>query len=120
MVVVCSKSCYSTSVQATNVEEIIRKERAISCCSARFDMIPFEKLELLVLEGLEELKTIYWEALPFPELKEIKIRSCPHLRRLLINSASAQGHTLVISAEKEWIQELEWEDEEAKQRLFSN
>ena len=72
---------------------------------------PFAKLELLILIDLPELKSIYWKALRVPYLKEIRVRSCPLLKKLPLNSNSTAGCGTVIYGEKYWANELEWEDE---------
>ncbi|CBI33406.3 unnamed protein product, partial [Vitis vinifera] len=72
---------------------------------------PFAKLELLILIDLPELKSIYWKALRVSHLKEIRVRSCPQLKKLPLNSNSTAGCGTVIYGEKYWANELEWEDE---------
>ncbi|KAJ0045165.1 hypothetical protein Pint_04903 [Pistacia integerrima] len=37
---------------------------------------PFPKLQTLYLHNQRNLKSIYWKALPFPHLKEIKVYNC--------------------------------------------
>lgn len=46
------------------------------------------KLETLNLSDLPVLKQIYWSALPFPCLESIKVRRCPKLRKLPLDSKS--------------------------------
>ncbi|MBA0637395.1 hypothetical protein Godav_029137, partial [Gossypium davidsonii] len=71
----------------------------------------FSKLEILFLHYLPKLKTIYHHALPFPQLKEIRIVECPMLKKVPLNSNSAKGQRLTIEGEEEWWKDVEWEDE---------
>ncbi|CAN6807048.1 unnamed protein product [Brassica oleracea var. botrytis] len=100
-------------VQSKDIEEIISKDKA-----PNLDIDPFEGLGFLALEGLIKLRSIYWKPLPLPRLREIRVRSCPGLRNLPVNSESATETNLVISAEKEFMRRLVWEDEATKQRFF--
>ncbi|KAI9159821.1 hypothetical protein LWI28_002252 [Acer negundo] len=73
---------------------------------------PFEKLEFLELRYLRKLKCIYWNPLPFQQLKEIRISDCPELKQLPLNSDSAKERkNIVIVGEKSWWKKLQWEDQ---------
>ncbi|KAK8479882.1 hypothetical protein V6N13_032741 [Hibiscus sabdariffa] len=72
---------------------------------------PFLKLETLGLICLPELKSIYWDALPFPCLKRIYVDDCPKLKKLPLNSDSAKGNHINIRGMKVWWNNLEWENE---------
>ncbi|KAL4368058.1 hypothetical protein GQ457_05G035020 [Hibiscus cannabinus] len=72
---------------------------------------PFLKLETLELYRLRELKSIYWDALPFPCLKSISIEDCPKLKKLPLNSDSAEENHITIKGSQNWWAELEWENE---------
>ncbi|KAK8575945.1 hypothetical protein V6N13_032743 [Hibiscus sabdariffa] len=73
---------------------------------------PFLKLETLALMDLPELKSIYWDALPFPCLKRIHVGGCPKLKKLPLNSDSAKGnHITIWGIEEHWWNNLEWENE---------
>ncbi|KAH9666564.1 putative disease resistance protein [Citrus sinensis] len=78
----------------------------------------FTELESLILRNASNLKRIYRDPLPFPQLKEILILKCPKLKKLPLNSSSAKGRKIVIYGEKEWWEELQWEDQ-ATQNAFS-
>ncbi|GAY66110.1 hypothetical protein CUMW_246130 [Citrus unshiu] len=78
----------------------------------------FTELESLILRNASNLKRIYRDPLPFPRLKEILILKCPKLKKLPLNSSSAKGRKIVIYGEKEWWEELQWEDQ-ATQNAFS-
>ncbi|XP_044472679.1 probable disease resistance protein At5g63020 [Mangifera indica] len=71
---------------------------------------PFEKLEFLVLEGLENLKSINQDALPFLRLKEMEVTGCPQLKTLPLDSESAKEGRVLIKGEQQWWDELQWED----------
>ncbi|KAG7557150.1 Leucine-rich repeat [Arabidopsis suecica] len=79
---------------------------------------PFRALEFLTLKNLVKLRSIYWGPLPFPNLKEINIKGCPLLTRLPINSESAQSQNVIINAEKEWLEKVEWRDQATKERFY--
>ncbi|KAE8721192.1 putative Disease resistance protein family [Hibiscus syriacus] len=72
---------------------------------------PFLNLLYLRLWDLPELKSIYWDALPFPCLKHIKIGNCPKLKKLPLNSDSAKGNHITIQGPQDWWEQLEWENE---------
>ncbi|XP_039063706.1 probable disease resistance protein At1g12290 [Hibiscus syriacus] len=72
---------------------------------------PFLNLQTLYLLFLPELKSIYWDALPFPCLKRIYIEDCPKLKKFPLNSDSAKGYHITIKGERDWWEQLEWENE---------
>ncbi|GAY68087.1 hypothetical protein CUMW_261430 [Citrus unshiu] len=78
----------------------------------------FSELESLRLGNASNLKRIYRDHLPFPQLKEIVISRCPKLKKLPLNSSSAKGRKIVIRGERKWWEELQWEDQ-ATQNAFS-
>ncbi|GAY69078.1 hypothetical protein CUMW_269250 [Citrus unshiu] len=78
----------------------------------------FTELQFLSLRNASNLKRIYRDPLPFPQLKQIRISECPKLKKLPLNSSSAKGLKIVIYGEKEWWEELQWEDQ-ATQNAFS-
>ncbi|KAH9714952.1 putative disease resistance protein [Citrus sinensis] len=78
----------------------------------------FSELESLSLGYASNLKRIYHDPLPFPQLEEIRISECPKLKKLPLNSSSAKGRKIVIRGKKEWWEELQWEDQ-ATQNAFS-
>ncbi|KAL9463247.1 hypothetical protein AB3S75_001117 [Citrus x aurantiifolia] len=78
----------------------------------------FTELQFLSLRNASNLKRIYGDPLPFPQLKQIRISECPKLKKLPLNSSSAKGLKIVIYGEKEWWEELQWEDQ-ATQTAFS-
>jgi len=97
------------------VGEIINKEKATNLTS----ITPFLKLERLILYNLPKLESIYWSPLHFPRLLIIHVLDCPKLRKLPLNATS------VPLVEEFQIRmyppglgnELEWEDEDTKNRF---
>ncbi|MBA0758839.1 hypothetical protein Gotri_021801, partial [Gossypium trilobum] len=59
------------------------------------------------------MKTIYRDALPFQQLKEIKNEKWPMLKKLPLKFNSAKGRKIVIKGEEKWWKDVEWEDESA-------
>ncbi|GAY49441.1 hypothetical protein CUMW_119120 [Citrus unshiu] len=78
----------------------------------------FAQLEYLTISWGINLKSVYPNPLPFPKLKKIKVRECPQLKKLPLNSSSAKERRVVIEGEKKWWEELQWEDQ-ATQNAFS-
>ncbi|MBA0598585.1 hypothetical protein Gorai_008342 [Gossypium raimondii] len=72
---------------------------------------PFLKLETLHLFDLAKLKSMYWDALPFPCLKLLHLHGCRELKKLPLNSDSAKGNRLSIEGSKDWWAAIEWENE---------
>ncbi|KAJ9692580.1 hypothetical protein PVL29_011571 [Vitis rotundifolia] len=81
------------------------------------NLSPFVKLHELRLVGLPQLKSIFWNALPFIYLNRIHVRNCPLLKKLPLCANSAKGNRIVIAGHKKWWNEVEWEDE-ATQNVF--
>ncbi|EEF44757.1 putative disease resistance protein At4g10780 [Ricinus communis] len=74
----------------------------------------FAKLQVLELQNLPQMKSIYWEALAFPILEKIEVFNCPMLKTLPLDSNSSKGGKLVINAEEHWWNNVEWMDDSAK------
>ncbi|KAG4196661.1 hypothetical protein ERO13_A06G185200v2 [Gossypium hirsutum] len=72
---------------------------------------PFLKLETLYFQFLPKMKSIYWDALPFPCLKLIRINVCGELKKLPFNSDSAKGNLLSIEGSKDRWATVEWKNE---------
>ncbi|XVF74724.1 hypothetical protein PTKIN_Ptkin13bG0134700 [Pterospermum kingtungense] len=72
---------------------------------------PFPMLQELILIGLPQLKSLYWDALPFPCLTSIHVRGCSKLKKLPFNSDSAKGNQLSIRGDIIWWENLQWEDD---------
>ncbi|ESR40399.1 hypothetical protein CICLE_v10027589mg [Citrus x clementina] len=66
-----------------DMEEIISSEKLSEVpAEVMENLIPFARLERLILEELKNLKTIHSKALPFPCLKEMSVDGCPLLKKL--------------------------------------
>nr|AFD62209.1 nonfunctional CC-NBS-LRR disease resistance protein R180-Wei-0 [Arabidopsis thaliana] len=98
------------------VGEIINKEKATNLTS----ITPFRKLETLYLYGLSKLESIYWSPLPFPRLLIIHVLHCPKLRKLPLNATSVPlvEEFQIRTYPPEQGNELEWEDEDTKNRFL--
>ncbi|KAM1060535.1 hypothetical protein EV2_025867 [Malus domestica] len=102
-------------VDACNdIEKIINLERLGGVGNVVQELNPFGKLTILILSMLPRLSSIHDSPLPFPYLKEIKVVACPVLRKLPLNSTSAEGSNIVIRGHEAWWSFLEWEDEDAQ------
>lgn len=99
------------------LEEIINKEKATKLTG---DSVPFKKLEELNLGKLPRLESIYWSPLPFPLLRRIEIRNCPKLRKLPLNATSVSRieKLSITIVPREQQTELEWEDDDTKNRFL--
>ncbi|WJZ95115.1 hypothetical protein VitviT2T_013906 [Vitis vinifera] len=75
------------------------------------NLSPFTKLIQLELNGLPQLKNVYRNPLPFLYLDRIEVIGCPKLKKLPLNSNSANQGRVVMVGKQEWWNELEWEDE---------
>lgn len=99
------------------IEEIISQEKASTA-----DIVPFRKLEYLHLWDLPELKSIYWNPLPFPCLNQINVQNkCRKLTKLPLDSQSCivAGEELVIQyGDEEWKERVEWEDKATRLRFL--
>lgn len=98
---------------ASELEEVINKERA-----EQQNLIPFQELKELRLEKVEMLKSIHHSPLPFPCLQKILVNGCSKLRKLPLSSTSVRRGDLVIEAHGNWMESLEWEDEDTKARFL--
>ncbi|CAA0306633.1 unnamed protein product [Arabidopsis thaliana] len=98
------------------VGEIINKEKATNLTS----ITPFLKLERLYLFRLPKLESIYWSPLPFPLLVRIEVTDCPKLRKLPLNATSVPlvEEFQIRMVPPEQGNELEWEDEDTKNRFL--
>ncbi|KDP37117.1 hypothetical protein JCGZ_06173 [Jatropha curcas] len=109
------------------VEEIISVGKLGGVSDTGENGEPFARLQVLILEDLPQLQSIYGMTLSFPLLEKMRILDCPILKKLPLNSGSANGRKVMIEAEEHWWRDLEWEDEDTKavfqpclRRCFSN
>ncbi|XP_021298470.1 probable disease resistance protein At1g12290 [Herrania umbratica] len=98
-------------IWCTRMEEIISEVSEAVNVAGILNPSPFAELERLHLRSLPELKSIYWDALPFPCLREIIVFNCPKLKKLPLNCDSAKGNQISIVGSEEWSKEVEWKDD---------
>ncbi|KAL0732716.1 hypothetical protein Bca4012_008925 [Brassica carinata] len=105
-------------VDLEKLEEVVNIEKAKKMQVN--GIIPFGKLETLVMVDLPAVKSIYWTPLPFPCLREMTIERCPSLSKLPLDSRSvAEVERFVIRyAPENWIGGVEWEDEATRLRFL--
>ncbi|MED6187572.1 hypothetical protein PIB30_077749 [Stylosanthes scabra] len=95
------------TLQVRNCNSIVELVKGGQGVSVEMDLFPH--LTFLKLSFLVRLKSIYNGALPFHSLKFIMVVGCDHLRKLPLNSSSKD--TLIqITGEREWWNNLEWDD----------
>ncbi|KAM1460827.1 hypothetical protein ACFX13_045945 [Malus domestica] len=95
----------------SGMEKIIDLERFGRMAGAVKEQNAFAKLTDLHLDSLPRLRSIYGNALPFLHLNQILVYECPALKKLPLNSTSAERCNLIIRGQKEWWNGLEWENE---------
>ncbi|KDO38938.1 hypothetical protein CISIN_1g040659mg, partial [Citrus sinensis] len=81
-------------IHCDDMEEIISVEKLSEVSEMMGELNLFAKLEDLWLESASNLKRIYRDPLPFPQLKQIDIMRCPKLKKLPLNSSSAKGRKI--------------------------
>ncbi|CAN7064262.1 unnamed protein product [Brassica oleracea var. botrytis] len=98
-------------------KEVVSKEKADEMEVK--GIIPFGKLETLVMVDLPAVESIYWTPLPFPCLREMYIHGCPKLRKLPLDSRSvAEVENFVIEyGPADWIRGVKWEDKATRLRF---
>ncbi|TYG66113.1 hypothetical protein ES288_D06G241600v1 [Gossypium darwinii] len=118
--------CHISIFGCAKLEEILseRKLGEIADVVGIPYLKPFLKLKTLALGYLPELKSIYWDALPFPGLKIISLKSisllsdCPKLKKLPLNLDSAKWNQITILGSKDWWATVEWENEATQDFFF--
>ncbi|XVE89124.1 hypothetical protein DITRI_Ditri19aG0125400 [Diplodiscus trichospermus] len=96
------------------MEEVINERKLRQVGEVEETLSLFAKLEFLYLVYFPELKSIYWDKLPFSCLKEIYVNKCPKLNRLPLGSNRAKENKIGIRCEEERWKELQWEDERTR------
>ncbi|CAF2115749.1 BnaC08g41470D [Brassica napus] len=108
----------SFGINIWELEEVVSIEKADEMEVQ--DLIPFGKLETLVMVDLPVVKSIYWTPLPFPCMREMTIDRCPKLEKLPLSSESVvEVERFVITCEAaDWIEGVEWEDKATRLRFL--
>ncbi|KAF2301628.1 hypothetical protein GH714_028409 [Hevea brasiliensis] len=88
-------TCLTVDVNK-HIEEIISVEKLDDVQVGDENFNPFFKLQVLRLLVLPQLKSIYPKALSFPSLEKIEVYECPQLKKLPLNSSSANGGKVEI------------------------
>ncbi|WCJ44653.1 Disease resistance protein (CC-NBS-LRR class) family [Euphorbia peplus] len=101
------------------IEAIVSPEKLTELEAGDGSSNLFPKLQVLELYGLPKLQIIYVKAFAFPCLKQIDVYDCPLLKKLPLNSNSAMGCKVVIKGEESWWNNLEWEDDAARDAFSS-
>ncbi|WZY97637.1 hypothetical protein YC2023_069966 [Brassica napus] len=115
------KLTYLRVSSSTQMEYIITQEKATNGVTEKEagSIVPFASLKYFNLDSVPMLKSIYWSSLPFPCLKGIRVRDCPNLRKLPLDSksvATVEGFVIEFK-ESYWKETIEWEDEATKLRF---
>ncbi|RVW81712.1 Disease resistance protein RPS5 [Vitis vinifera] len=97
-----------TIIDCDQMQEVIGTGKCGESAENGENLSPFVKLQVLELDDLPQLKSIFWKALPFIYLNTIYVDSCPLLKKLPLNANSAKGHRIVISGQTEWWNKVEW------------
>ncbi|KAH9715163.1 putative disease resistance protein [Citrus sinensis] len=109
---VCAPNLKSLDLSyCSSMEEVISVGKFAETPEMMGHISPFENLQMLDLEDLPHLKSIFWKPLPFTHLKEISVGYCRNLRKLPLNSNSAKERKFVIRGKEDWWNRLQWEDE---------
>ncbi|ESR40622.1 hypothetical protein CICLE_v10027298mg, partial [Citrus x clementina] len=79
------------------MEEIISVGKFAETPEMMGHISPFENLQLLDLDNLPHLKSIFWKPLPFTHLKKmVVVQRCDQLEKLPLDSNSAKERKFVI------------------------
>ncbi|KAL6334008.1 hypothetical protein AAG906_000059 [Vitis piasezkii] len=106
-----------TIIDCDQMQEVIGTGKCGESAENGENLNPFVRLQILELDDLPQLKSIFWKALPFIYLNTIHVRNCPLLKKLPLSANSAKGNRTVIAGHNKWWNEVEWEDE-ATQNVF--
>ncbi|KAI5386402.1 disease resistance protein RPS5 isoform X1 [Lathyrus oleraceus] len=94
-----------------SVEHIVKEANDEDVGSESKNDNMFINLKELLLSKIPKLVSIHKRALAFPSLKRIRVKDCPNLRKLPLNSSFASKNNLVaIVGDTEWWDKLEWDD----------
>ncbi|XP_031265180.1 probable disease resistance protein At5g63020 [Pistacia vera] len=96
-----------------DMEEIIDISKFGEVQKIMGNLNPFAKVNVFTLQVLPKLKSIHRNALSLPLLQKMNIFECPLLKKLPLDSSRAitNKREFIIRGDKDWWEELEWEDE---------
>ncbi|KAL5800534.1 hypothetical protein ACOSQ4_033418 [Xanthoceras sorbifolium] len=66
--------------ECVHMEQVINVVKLSEFPEMMANLVPFSKLKFLKLDTLPNLRSIYWNALPFPDLKTKEIQGCEQLQ----------------------------------------
>ncbi|CAN8254853.1 unnamed protein product [Cochlearia groenlandica] len=73
---------YLFVARSSKIREVINREKGVSISNAHpLIVVPFEKLELLKVSELDELRRICWNPPLLPNLRQFAVQNCPKLPR---------------------------------------
>ncbi|GAY55217.1 hypothetical protein CUMW_162720 [Citrus unshiu] len=79
---------------------------------------PLTKLQVLYLKKLPNSNSIYWKALPFPDVCRIFVFKCPELKKLPLDLERAGQGKILIKGKKDGWKQLQWEDQVTQNALL--
>ncbi|KAH9666451.1 putative disease resistance protein [Citrus sinensis] len=101
------------------LQEIISMEKLGEISAEVMDnLILFGRLEYLILEGLQNLKSIHSSYLPFPRLKEICVWKCAELKKLPLDCNQGLEQKIIMKGQDRWWNELQWDDQATQTLLL--
>ncbi|WCJ24863.1 Disease resistance protein (CC-NBS-LRR class) family [Euphorbia peplus] len=84
------------------------------------NLTAFSKLQVLELEGLPQLKTIFREGLWLPSIRRVKVLDCPMLKKIPLNLEIIKVRKIIIEAEEHWWKDLEWNNTSTTDASFQS
>ncbi|KAF5741723.1 disease resistance protein [Tripterygium wilfordii] len=104
-------------VNCYNIKEIISVEKLGGDKERVRNLDLFARLRVLNVSALQQLESIYWDPLPFPNVDQIVVIGCPKLRTLP-NADRARGPKFIIYGQAELWKQLEWENEATRDAFY--
>ncbi|KAK9229531.1 hypothetical protein WN944_022494 [Citrus x changshan-huyou] len=95
------------------MEKIISVRKLVEVPEMMANLYPFAKLQSLGLQVLPKLKSVHWNELPSPHVREIFVSECPILKKISIGFNNGKESKIAIEGEEHSWNELDWEDEAA-------
>ena len=79
---------------------------------------PLTKLQVLYWKKLPNSNSIYWKALPFPDVCRIFVFKCPELKKLPLDLERAGQGKILIKGKEDWWKQLQSEDQVTQNALL--